>query len=206
MIRRHFAADDGVRLDMDLHPNTSGDLLATVDRIRGWGGSVRAYRHFLTRALDTAPHADRDGIRSVAVLAGWRAGVTRLRTDALARAMTLDTPVCEAALGLSPGGGAAFLEAQRHDPFAYPTPGPLIGIVGGFRGLGGPWIQPPRDAVSTGPASASVRSGEDWWSIEADVFGATISPAEPPSGTPPRSLMHARTGASYHVWLIRGAA
>lgn len=204
MITRCFAADDGVAYDADLPADTPDEVLATVERIRGWGGSEKAYRHFLSRALATAGAPDRETVRSVAVLAGWRAGVTRLRSDALSRAFVLKAAVCEAALGLSPESASAFLAAQRDDPFAHPAQGPLIGIVGGFRGLGGPWLQVPRDAVNTGRSTVSVRCGDAWWQIEADVFGATITPA---AETPTAAYgpLHARIGASYHVWLMRGA-
>lgn len=205
MITRVFAADDGITYDADLPADAADDLVTTVDRIRGWGGSERAYRHFLSRALTVAATTDRETVRSAAVLAGWRAGVTRLRAEALSRGFILKAAVCEAALGLSPDTASSFLNAQRDDPFAHPAAGPLIGIVGGFRGLGGPWVQVPRDALTTGRSTVSVRSGDDWWTIEADVFGATLTPATE-SPTAAAGPLHARVGASYHVWLMRGPA
>jgi hypothetical protein len=205
MITRLFAADDGVSYDADLAADTPDEILATVERIRSWGGSETVYRHFLSRALTVAGPTDRETVRSVAVLAGWRAGVTRLRSDALSRAFVLKAAICEAALGLPTDSASTFLGAQRDDPFAHPARGPLIGIVGGFRGLGGPWLQVPRDAVTTGRSTVAVRSGDDWWQIEADVFGATITRADE-TLTAAYGPLHARVGASYHVWLMRGAA
>ncbi|HOW92935.1 MAG TPA: hypothetical protein PLF91_00390 [Mycolicibacterium fallax] len=201
MIAAGFAVNAAVPGAAELPAGAPAELRDTVDRVRGWFGDPGRYRHFLGAAM-VLPAGDTEVLRSAAVLAGWRAGVLRLRAEALARAAALPAAVTEAALGLPAGGAAGFLAGQARDPFHFPGAAPFIGLAGGFRGLGGPWLQPPDRVHTTGAATVAARTGTQWWQLTADVFGVLIRPVEDPQPAAP-GLLTADLGTSYHVWLSR---
>ncbi|MEP6842004.1 MAG: hypothetical protein ABJA11_00700 [Pseudolysinimonas sp.] len=189
-------------------------LESTVPRLREWGGDPARYRVALSRgqhAMGTALDLeDPEAIRSLAVVAGWRAGVLDLRNDAITRAASLPEPVTAAALGLAVERLAGFLVAQGSDPFAWPDqePGTVIARIGGFRGLGGRWIAPPRDPAPIGIGRFRVICGDATWVIRADVFGSSIVPADEEQATSPAVSgggVDAVVTTSYLVDLVRRA-
>jgi hypothetical protein len=181
-------------------PEISGvDLAATVARVVGWGGDAGLYVHFLSSAT-------RETARPLATVAGWRAGVIGLRDAALEAAAGLG-PAAAAGLGLDADQLSGFLDSQASDPFAWPDGSKPVATIGGFIGLGGPWLAPPTRPVVTGSATFRVTSGVDTWQIEADVFGShlTLLPDEERAARPiPHSPVLASVSPdSYLVTLAR---
>ena len=172
-------------------PATVVDLALSATRIQDRHGDAAGarYRHFIGRALAAQPAADRDDVLTLAALAAWRSGALAFRTDALRR---LDLALAggrtslsavAAALGLGENGVAPFAALQRTSRFGWPglhAPGELLAVIGGFRGLYGPWPAPPV-AVLAGerPGTFLIRTGrsaasaEDWL-LTADVFGHVL--------------------------------
>ena len=187
-------------------------LEATVSRVRDWGGDPRRYRLALRRGLPAlGTDADSADVRSLAAVAGWRAGVLDLREDALARAVGLPAAAVAATLGLAAERLEWFLAAHSADRFAWPDQrvGDVIARVGGFRGLGGSWIVRPTEAAVLGDGRFRVICGDESWIIRADVFGASLSRAEPGQATVPgvarEGVEAVVSTASYLVDLVRRA-
>ncbi|PXA72261.1 hypothetical protein [Cryobacterium arcticum] len=201
------------------------DLALSLSRIEALHGAAAGarYRHFLGRALAAQPGGDRDDLLTLATLAAWRAGAVAFRTDALRRldaALATDTvriPTLAAALGLPEHSVAAFAELQRGSRFGWPdlVAGGLVAVVGGFRGLFGPWLTPAvavlagdrpgtfliRTAASrsgTAPAGADESTGSgDAWLLTVDVFGHTLTRLVPEeTGSHPLAARWAEAGLS----------
>lgn len=119
----------------------------------------------------------------------WRAGMAHWRASALACAGALPGPLALQALGLTEAESAR-LDAQavlaELGSSAWAKPGAfrlaeaggpselkLVGTVGGFRGFGGVFGQPPQVAA-TPDGQLYAYSGDGCWSIHADCFGATL--------------------------------
>ncbi|WP_104163705.1 hypothetical protein [Cryobacterium sp. N22] len=186
---RHLV-NESLELTDEALPATTVDLALSATRIQERHGSAAGarYRHFIGRALAAQPFAGRDDLLTLAALAAWRSGALAFRTDALRR---LDlalaggsTPLSAvaAALGLGEGGVAPFAQLQRDSRFGWPglhAPGELLAVIGGFRGLYGPWLAPPVAALAgERPGTFLIRTGtaasaEDWL-LTADVFGHTL--------------------------------
>ena len=187
---RHLVNESLVLTDEPL-PETSVNLALSATRIQERHGDAAGarYRHFIGRALAAQPRAGRDDLLTLAALAAWRAGALAFRTDALRR---LDlalaggsTPLSAvaAALGLGEGGVAPFTQLQRTSRFGWPglhAPGELLAVIGGFRGLYGPWLAPPAAALAGDrPGTFLIRTGTagagaEEWQLTADVFGHTL--------------------------------
>lgn len=193
--RPHHVVNDGVTVTDPALPEVTGvDLALSADRIESLHGTAAGarYRHFLAQGLAQQPDADRNGVLTLAALAAWRSGALGFRADALRR---LDLalagggpalPGLAAALGLEEGGVEPFAQLQRMSRFGWPglhTPGQLLAVLGGFRGLFGPWLAPPV-AVSAGdrpgtflirtvPGRSADAAAEDW-QLTVDVFGHTL--------------------------------
>ena len=190
----HLVNAELVLTDEPLPATPTVDLALSASRIGDRHGAAAGarYRHFLGRAVALAPSADRDELLTYAGLAAWRSGALGFRADALRRldlALAADTPALPAlaaALGLGEGGVAPFADLQRASRFGWPgrhTPGELLAVIGGFRGLFGPWLTPPV-AVLPGerPGTYLIRthaggeSAAEDWLLTVDIFGHTLVP------------------------------
>jgi hypothetical protein len=116
----------------------------------------------------------------------WRAGLAQLRSAALDICQRLDPGLASAALGL-PGEPesqrlAELIARLRTDPWAHPAALldsrnaerrlRVMARVGGFRGLGGPFVRPP--TVSCTEGQLLVSDGESCWTLTADIFGHAL--------------------------------
>jgi len=210
---RHVVNESLLLIDEPL-PATAVDLALSATRIQERHGDAAGarYRHFIGRALAAQPRAGRDDVLTLAALAAWRSGALAFRTDALRR---LDLALAggstglsavAAALGLGEDGVAPFAQLQRNSRFGWPglhAPGELLAVIGGFRGLYGPWLAPPVAALAGDrPGTFLIRTGRtgaaaEEWQLTADVFGHTLVrlPAEEPE---------TETGGAEARWLTAG--
>ncbi len=135
-------------------------------------------------------------------IVAWRAGMAHFRAGALAALDALPEPLARAALGLPPDDAAALpgvpwaeLRARLEaDPWYVPGAGEGAAVpvarVGGFRGFGGLFPEPPQ-VTGGGAGRFYVRSGEGAWLLTADAFGATFhraTPEEAAGGARPAAL------------------
>lgn len=138
---------------------------------------------WMARMLQVAactPDGDLDALLRAGQAAAWRSGMAHYRTGALAICAELSEPLVRAALGVQAGSSVvealAGLRANRwHAPGAARSTEPRwMGEVGGFRGLGGPFLTLPR--LSVDDQGLVVTEGERVWRLSADAFGATLMP------------------------------
>lgn len=186
---------------------TAEEFQIAAANVVAWGGYRPFLRHFLAAGLAAAPEAD---AHQLAAVAGWRAGALNLRFEALRLLPTLPVPAVAAALGFAGSALADFIELQQLDPYWWPGRAATRGQIlraGGFAGLGWTWLIPPGQ-VGRGAVTGRwvVRCGEDWWQLDADVFGAVLTEldAEPECGpdTDPSGVRIAILPDSYVVELL----
>lgn len=134
-------------------------------------------------AADSASLDDRDRALALVSIAGWRAGVLGLRTDALCRLAALSTAesrlAAAAALGIGVDHLELFVRRQQDDRFWWPGRADQRGYVlatGGFRGIGGAWIHPPDrvEHLADSGSFAFLVAGS-WWRLDADVWGSRLA-------------------------------
>ena len=225
MIRRpgHSVNASVARQPGGLPAVTGLDLELAVANVARWGGDAGLFGASLTAGLAAAPDApDTAAIQDLAAVAAWRAGVIGLRKDALRAASScLDTGLADAVgatLGMPGADVAGFVEGQRTDRFFWPAwqqlgRAYLIARIGGFAGLGGPWLAHPGDVIAAGEGRWLVEVGEELWEVDADLFGHSVSQAaddpastgEPgdPVGTPGVRVVSVPT--SYLLEVVREA-
>ncbi len=147
------------------------------------GAGVTEWMARLLQIAACAPPGDLDALLRGGQVAAWRSGMAHYRAGALAACDGLADPLARAALGL--GGAGSVSETLTHlraDRWHLPgesdrTEARVMGEVGGFRGLGGPFLTLPRLAVDA--AGLLVREGDRAWRLNADAFGATLLPLHP---------------------------
>ena len=216
----HLVNSELVLTDEPLPATPSVDLALSATRIDDRHGAAAGarYRHFLGRAVAAAPAAGRDDLLTYAGLAAWRSGALGFRTDALRRLevalaeQTPALPALAAALGLGEGGVAPFAEMQRASRFGWPgrhAPGELLAVIGGFRGLFGPWLAPPVAVLpGEGPGTFLIRTQAggtvaggmataEVWLLSVDVFGHTLVRLAPDE-------TETETAAAEARWLAAG--
>ena len=225
MIRRpgHSVNASVARQPGGLPAVTGLDLELAVANVARWGGDAGLFGASLTAGLAAAPDApDTAAIQDLAAVAAWRAGVIGLRKDALRAASScLDAGLADAVgatLGMPGADVAGFVEGQRTDRFFWPAwqqlgRAYLIARIGGFAGLGGPWLAHPGDVIAAGDGRWLVEVGEELWEVDADLFGHSVSQAaddpastgEPgdPVGTPGVRVVSVPT--SYLLEVVREA-
>ncbi len=121
----------------------------------------------------------------VVQLQAWRAGLAHFRVPALAAADALPPDVALAALDAPAGmDWHDVRDAHLSDPwFGYdanrqPVPPAALGHrIGAFRGFGGLFLSPP--FVTQSDSQIFVKSGDEFWILLADSFGATLHRATP---------------------------
>lgn len=200
-------------------PEQAGfDVALAAENVRRAGGDRARFAAGLAAALRERPAPDRAELLGFAALAAWRAGALAYRDDALARLDALvagDAGLAAArALGLeSRESAAAFAAAQRTDRFWWPLRRASRGYVcavGGFAGLGGTWIVPPEVGVPLSePGAFAIRAGDEWWRLDADVWGHRLVKMDhvdgdpigqdPPASDPAASIVC--TPSSYLAWV-----
>jgi hypothetical protein len=117
---------------------------------------------------------DRGQLRALATVLAWRAGAAHVRAVALAVADTLPPALACRAVGASADGDWAEIGPRlRAQPWWAPGgQAARAHRVGGFRGFGGPFAEPPKVAAHGGDFLAA--SGEGCYRLIADAFGATV--------------------------------
>lgn len=106
----------------------------------------------------------------------WRAGLAHFRSGALAVLDGMPEALALAALGKPDGLWPELRARLAADPWSEPGAGlqgfRFVTRVGGFRGFGGLFTEPPVVACAGG--DFLVRSGDNYWVLTADPFGATF--------------------------------
>jgi hypothetical protein len=183
----------------------------SADNVTRWGGDRHRYLASLAAGLATDPTLDQGQTRDLAAIAAWRAGVIGLRTAALGALDRLadHSPAVGAVLGLPVVQVPHFAVGQVTDRFFWPpwTAGSayLIARVGGFVGLGGPWLAPPQSVTAVGPGRWGVTADGSTWNVDIDLFGHSITQGDPSQSlTDERVTATLRTSAtSYLLDVVR---
>lgn len=138
------------------------------------GGDVQGWRELLA---EVAPRCHSvDELLQMGQVLAWRSGMAHFRESALKVWEGLGEELKYAALGASREMGS--VDELRHRVYQRWMPldsdepevaSPIL-RVGGFRGDGGPFLQPPRVCLLDGRIFACDQRGV--WSIHADIFGA----------------------------------
>jgi hypothetical protein len=112
-------------------------------------------------------------------LLSWRSGLSHFREPALAIADSLPPTLTKSALNIRTDAEWSTIRGQLesspwYDPQKSDLPAPLelMMRIGAFRGFGGLFPTPP--LVRSAGDSLYVRSGDDYWLLKADIFGATL--------------------------------
>ncbi len=154
-------------------------------------------------------------LRTAGAVLAWRLGEARLRQTALA-ALDVHTPeLWLAAVGIdaSPKRAIQLRDELRHEGWRRPTGEDLaptrgqtqyevVARLGEFTGFGGAFDRPPELVVTDADDPNDrhhfhVRVDQTVFRIEADVFGASIRPANPATlGSVRPALSPARSGAT----------
>ena len=168
------------------------DLGLAAANVRRAGGDPSRFAGSLAAALREEPAPPAERARSLAAIAAWRAGALAYRDDALDRLDALlgdgSGPAAAAALGMAPSDARSFAVTQRIDRFWWPGRAAERGYVcavGGFAGLGGAWTAPPAEGfVLTEPGAFAIRAGDEWWRLDADVWGSRLVRLDDDPGPP----------------------
>jgi hypothetical protein len=134
-----------------------------------------------------------DQCLDVGVVLAWRCGLAHFRESALQRLASLPEQWRWAVVADGAGRppkGVDLAEMWRRDPWFDPLAKSggekrldLVERVGGFRGFGGPFIQPPLAAAADGVIYAFDQ--EAVFTVHADRFGASVKRF---SGRPPKPV------------------
>lgn len=206
MIQRPRQLAHGARTHDEPAPVPGLDFDRARRRVAAAGGDPVRFAAAVAAAQRCGAEAP-DAV-DVAGIAAWAAGALALRDDALSRIERMlphRADVVAAALGLDAADVGAFAEHQRSDRFWWPGRGAANGYVcavGGFAGLGGAWVAAPEEARTLDDGVFAVRTGAQWWRLDADVWGARLVTIED------EPVASARAGASvvvradsYLVWV-----
>ena len=107
----------------------------------------------------------------------WFCGMAHYREGALATLRALPPSLAAVVIGIDERRLAATLQAMQADPWfdgevPWRADKRRTQCVGGFRGFGGAFLQPP--VVKSAPGGWLVQSAGEHWLLIADVFGATL--------------------------------
>ena len=223
MIRRpgHSVNASVARQPVSLPAVAGLDLELAVANVARWGGDTGLFGTSLGAGLAAAPGtSETAAVQDLAAVAAWRAGVIGLRTDALRAASScLDAGLADAVgatLGMPGLDVAGFVEGQRTDRFFWPAwqrlgRAYLIARIGGFAGLGGPWLAHPGDVITAGEGRWLVEVGEELWAVDADLFGHSVSlagddPADAGDAAGTDGVRVVSVPTSYLLEVVREAA
>lgn len=138
--------------------------------------------------------ADLSTFRELGKVLAWRCGLAHYRDGALDALSKLSPTLVSAALGLSKipeMPSEEFSGRLREDPWLHPfsvSTGTgmrvpvairVVREIGAFRGYGGAFLVPPQVVFTDGHFWATDSTG--WWTLHADIFGATCMRASAPS-------------------------
>lgn len=173
------------------------DVALASESVRGAHGEPLLFARALAAGVahDPSTLSDRDRALALVAIAAWRSGALGLRADALSRLERLESAeqrrAAAAALGLGVDVLDEFRRRQRDDRFWWPGRVDQRGYVlatGGFRGIGGAWVQPPERVESLADAGAfAFLVAGAWWRLDSDVWGARLMLlSEQPTTVAPR--------------------
>lgn len=184
----------------DLFPRISDLILAAPRRLPAalvnalcqlTGEPGAAPERWLETLAAVAPLcSDPETLLRAGQAAAWRWGLAHYREGALSVCDGLPPEVTARILGLPDGSDAAYagtvtghLKADPwYDPASLPDQqyGSLapVGTVGGFRGFGGTFLNPP-EAFRGNDGRIHLRDSEGAWVLFADRFGATLHRTDP---------------------------
>jgi hypothetical protein len=145
---------------------------------------------------------DRAQLRALATLLAWRSGAAHARPSALAAADTLPPALACRAVGAKDGDDWAEIGKRlRAEPWWAPGgKAARAHRVGGFRGFGGSFAEPPKVAAHGGDFVAA--SGDGRYRLIADAFGATVRRSVfdgPIDGAPDPQGMRRLSGTLLHA-------
>ncbi len=148
-------------------------------------------------------HQPTDALLGAAQVLAWRCGLATFRASALVQADGLPAPLLATALGLQPHAMeapvAALLTRLRDDPWAgteavmAPPRLQEVGRIGGFRGLGGDFVEVPEVILLEGRIALQDRSGPLQF-LYADAYGAQLSAdaSGPPTAAAKPIVLHCK--------------
>jgi len=139
-------------------------------------------------------------LRALAILLAWRAGAAHARAAALAAADSLPPELACRAVGAAGDDWAAIGSRLRAEPWWAPDGAPAQAHrVGGFRGFGGPFVEPPKIAAQG--EDFLLASGDGRYRLIADAFGATVrrSASDDAVGAPDPQGMRRLSGTMLHA-------
>ncbi len=126
--------------------------------------------------------ADVDQLLDLGKVLAWRAGMAHYRESALEVWAGLPTELMHEAVGVKQTADASRYQliAAMADPWHWTgvTRGlkrrqlEIVASVGGFRGFGGPFVNPPQATAKDGQLYLYDR--QSCWALHADCFGATL--------------------------------
>jgi hypothetical protein len=191
------------------------DIERAGANVRAAGGDPVAFLGLVGAAWARTAEDRRFDVEAWTALAGiaaWRAGVISLREDALGRIDRLRQhpewrSAAAGALGLPDTDLDLFADRQRTDRYWWPGRAAMGGYVcafGGFAGLGGLWTAPPtRWLALPDPGGFAVRTGDEWWRADIDVWGTRVRrlAAEPASAASPADAGIVLLPDTYLAWL-----
>lgn len=145
------------------------------------GARTSGWIETLERLAPRCP--DAGTLLTLGQVAAWRAGLAHYRETALAAADTLPESLALAVLGAREGACWPTVRARlRAEPWFDPSRPveegsssdalAVAATVGAFRGFGGLFTEPPR--VRAVGEWLYVQSGDEFWILTADAFGATL--------------------------------
>ena len=182
----HRVLPAAARAVADAPQRVMASLSNAAHQIAGTQGARHA--EWIEELARLAPRcSDTEELLRIGQIAAWRAGLAHYRQGAIAAAAALPRPLALAAVAASESAEWATIEAglrgsEWFDPSQPASTAPAVVRIGGFRGFGGPFTQPPHVVIEAGQLHAL--SGDERWLVMADCFGATFHRVPADGGRP----------------------
>ncbi|MBL8266249.1 hypothetical protein [Steroidobacter sp.] len=139
-----------------------------------------------------------DELLMLGQVVAWQCGLAHYREGVLSALGSLPAALASTALGVESRNHESTLRHLQDDRWFDPAQSSaeafrVVRSAGAFRGFGGPFLQPP--LLKSSDEGWLVRSGDDYWFLVADAFGATLhrSTAEEWNAQPERKANHVGT-------------